>query len=55
MTTRVAVDNEGRIRGFEKTWKTDDDGVHYYHYYKHFSDDAESLRRIMDNLGIELK
>ena len=54
MTTRVAVDEEGRIRGFEKTWKTHDDGMHYYHYYEHFSDDEESLRRMMDNLGIKL-
>ena len=53
--TRVAVDEDGNIRGFEKTWISDDDGMHYYSKYEHYSNNEELIRHLMDNFDIKFK
>lgn len=53
--TRVAVDEDGNICGFEKTWISDEDGMHYYSHYEHFSNNEKLLRHLMDNFDINFK
>lgn len=55
MTTRVAVDEEGRIRGFEKTWESEANGMRYFSSYTHYSNDQDMLRKLMDNFDIKIK
>ena len=53
--TRVAVDEDGKIHGFEKTWISDKDGMHYFSKYEHYSNDEELLRHLMENFDIKTK
>lgn len=55
VTTRVAVGKDGRIHGFEKTWVTNKDGMHYYSRYEHYSDNEELLHKLMDDFDIKTK
>jgi hypothetical protein len=55
VTTRVAVDEDGNIRGFEKTWTTEEDGLYYYSQYKHYSNNEELLHKLMENFNIKIK
>ena len=52
--TRVAVDNSGRIYGFEKTWTTSKDGMNYVSSYSHYSNDQDLLRHLMNNFDIKM-
>ena len=53
VTTRVAVDEDGNIRGFEKTWHTHENGMSYFSKYEHYTNDQELLRKLMDNFDIK--
>lgn len=55
VTTRVAVDEDGRIHGFEKTWITNEDGMHYYSRHECYSDNEELLHKLMENFDIKIK
>lgn len=55
VTTRVAVDEDGNIRGFEKTWISDKDGMHYFSKYEHYSNDEELLHHLMENFDVKNK
>lgn len=52
VTTRVAVDEKGRIHGFEKMWTSNENGMHYVSTYKHFSNNEESLKKLMKEFDI---
>lgn len=53
-TVRVAVDDNGHIHGFEKSWIVDRDGMHYHHTISHYSNDETKLCEIMNKLGIKM-
>jgi hypothetical protein len=53
--TRVALDEDGNVRGFEKTWITEEDGMRYYSKYEHYSNNGELIRKLMDNFDINFK
>ena len=52
-TTRVAVDEDGKIRGFEKSWSTYEDGMYYHNTYKHYSNNTDMLKHVMENFDIK--
>lgn len=52
-SVRVAVDDNGHIHGFEKSWIVDRDGMHYHHTISHYSNDETNLHKIMNKLGIK--
>lgn len=51
--TRVAVDENGKLRGFEKFWNTDEDGLHYHSTYSFFSNNEDMLKNMLDNFNIK--
>ena len=51
--TRVATDDDGVIRGFEKSWETHEDGMHYHSTYSFFSNNQDMLKNMMDNFKIK--
>ena len=53
VVTRVAVDKDGTIRGFEKSWSTHADGLYYHNTYTHYSNNTDMLKQIMDGLNIK--
>ena len=53
-SVRVAVDDNGHIHGFEKSWIVDRDGMHYHHTISHYSNDETNLHKIMNELGIKM-
>ena len=52
VVTRVAVDNDGVIRGFEKTWETKEGNMTYHSTYTHYSNNTELLKQLMENFDI---
>ena len=52
IVTRVAVDEDGTIRGFEKSWSTHEDGMYYHSTYTHYSNNPDMLKHMMDNFDI---
>ena len=53
IVTRVAVDEEGTIRGFEKSWSTHEDGLYYHSTYTHYSNNPDMLKQMMENFDIK--
>ena len=53
IVTRVAVDEDGTIRGFEKSWSTHEDGMYYHSTYTHYSNNPDMLKQMMDNFDIK--
>lgn len=51
--TRVAVDKDGKLRGFEKSWETNEDGMHYHSTYSFFSNNHDMLKNMLENFNIE--
>lgn len=51
--TRVAVDKDGTIRGFEKSWTTQEDGMYYHNTYTHYSNNPNILKQIIESLNIK--
>lgn len=51
--TRVATDDDGVIRGFEKSWETNEDGMHYHSTYSFFSSDENMLKNMLENFSIK--
>lgn len=51
--TRVAVDDDGVIRGFEKTWESKEGNMTYHSTYTHYSNNTELLKQLMKNFDIK--
>ena len=51
--TRVAVDENGRLRGFEKSWYTHEDGLNYHSTYSFYSSNEDMLKNMLDNFNIK--
>ena len=51
--TRVATDEDGKLRGFEKSWKTHEDGLHYHSTYSFYSSDEKMLKNMLDNFSVK--
>jgi hypothetical protein len=51
--TRVATDDNGKLRGFEKSWETHEDGLHYHSTYSFFSSNEDMLKNMMKNFSIK--
>lgn len=51
--TRVATDDTGKLRGFEKTWETHEDGFHYHSTYEFYSNNENMLKDMMENFSIK--
>ena len=51
--TRVAVDEDGKLRGFEKSWSTHEDGLYYHSTYSYFSNNEDMLKNMLDNFSIK--
>lgn len=51
--TRVATDETGKLRGFEKSWETKEDGMTYHHTYSFYSSDQEMLKNMLENFNIK--
>lgn len=52
IVTRIARDNEGKLRGFEKSWTTNEDGMHYSSSYTFYSNNEEMLQSMLKNFDI---
>lgn len=55
VTTHVAIDDDGHIRGFEKTWSHNENGFNYYSHYEHYSTDEDLVRQLMNDFKIKLR
>ena len=51
--TRVAVDDKGTVRGFEKSWSTVNGNTTYHTTYTHYSNDQEMLKKLMENFDVK--
>jgi hypothetical protein len=51
--TRVARDDEGNLRGFEKSWSTHEDGLHYHSTYSFYSNNQNMLKNMLENFSIK--
>lgn len=51
--TRVATDDNGKLRGFEKSWSTEEDGIHYHSTYTYYSNNEDMLKTMMNNFDIK--
>ena len=51
--TRVATDDNGNIRGFEKSWETHEDGLHYKSTYSFYSSNEDMLKNMLENFSIK--
>ena len=51
--TRVAVDDAGKLRGFEKSWSTKEGNMTYHSTYTHYSNNTELLKQLMENFDIK--
>ena len=54
ITTRVAVDKDGNIRGFEKTWRTHEGGMKYFSSYSHYSNNQDMIKLLMENFDVKM-
>ena len=52
ITTRILVDEDGKLRGFSKTWESEEDGMHLHTYYEHYSNSEELLKRLIKEFNI---
>lgn len=53
VVTRVAVDEDGRLRGFEKSWSTKEGNMTYHGTYTHYSNNTKLLKQLMENFDIK--
>lgn len=53
VVTRVATDDSGKMRGFEKTWTTKSDGMNYHTTYSFYSNNESMLKDMLDNFDIK--
>lgn len=51
--TRVATDDNGKLRGFEKSWETKEDGMTYHSTYQFYSSDEKMLKDMLENFKIK--
>ena len=51
--TRVAVDDNGIVRGFEKIWTSQENGMTYKTTYTHYSNNQDMLKQLMENFNIK--
>lgn len=51
--TRVAVDDNGTVLGFEKTWTSRENGMTYKTTYTHYSNNQDMLKQLMENFNIK--
>ena len=51
--TRVATDESGKLRGFEKSWETHEDGFNYKTLYSFFSSNEEMLKNMLANFDVK--
>ena len=51
--TRVATDDNGKLRGFEKSWETKEDGMTYNSTYSFYSSDENMLKDMLENFKIK--
>ena len=51
--TRIATDDDGKMRGFEKTWTTKSDGINYHTTYSFYSNNESMLKDMLDNFDIK--
>jgi hypothetical protein len=55
IVTHVAVSEDGRIHGFEKSWTHNENGMHYVSSYTHYSNDENFIKELMENFNIKIK
>lgn len=51
--TRVARDKDGRLRGFEKSCNTVENGMHYHSTYSFYSSNEDMLKNMLENFDIK--
>lgn len=51
--TRVATDENGKLRGFEKSWETHEDGLTYKSTYSFYSSNENMLKDMLNNFNIK--
>lgn len=51
--THVAVDKNGTIRGFEKSWSIHEDGMDYHSTYSFYSSNEDMLKNMLENFSIK--
>lgn len=51
--TRVATDGNGKLKGFEKSWETIEDGLHYHSTYSFYSSNEDMLKNMLENFDIK--
>lgn len=53
-TTYISRDKNGTPLGFSKTWSTEEDGIHCYSSYSHYSNNLDKLKEIASDFGVRL-
>ena len=53
VVTRVATDEDGKLRGFEKSWETKEDGLTYKSTYTYYSNNEDMLKNMLENFDIK--
>lgn len=53
VVTRVATDDTGKLRGFEKSWSTKEDGITYHSTYSFYSTNQDMLKNMLRNFKIK--
>lgn len=51
--TRVAVDSDGKLKGFEKSWESNKDGLTYKTFYSYYSNNESMLKNMLENFNIK--
>lgn len=51
--TRVATDKSGKLRGFERSWESKEDGMTFHSTYSFYSSDEKMLQDMLDNFKIK--
>ena len=51
--TRVTTNESGKLRGFEKSWETHEDGFNYKTSYSFFSSNEDMLKDMLKNFDIK--
>ena len=53
VVTRVATDENGNVKGFEKSWITKDGNMNYHTNYSFYSNSGNMLKDMMNNFDIK--
>lgn len=51
--TRVVTDEDGKLKGFEKSWETHEDGLNYHSTYSFYSSNHDMLKDMLENFNIK--